>query len=659
MATLVIVESPNKTKKLSAVLGGQFRVVASVGHVRDLPEKEIGVAAPDYRPGYVPTKKGKEVLARLREEVKKADNVILATDPDREGEAIAWHLREALKLPATVKRVTYTSMDKDAILPAFANPRSLDMDRVRAQEARRVLDRLVGYLVSPALADRTGQPLSAGRVQTPAVRLVVERERAIQAFKPTTHYGVSLVFPGGWTAEWDTKPHRAPDSDYLLDLAVAEQVAKIRHVTVAAYADTFSRKAPPAPFTTSTLQQAAAARLKLKTKAVMDAAQELFAAGHITYHRTDSPNMDPAGVADVATYARDAGLPLAPKPRTWKAKEGAQEGHEAIRPTHADVLTAGDDDMQRAVYKLIWSRAVASQLEDAVYAVRTATLTGTTEDGTAATFVGRGRTPVSPGWQAVYAEDKDDEEGEGEGKATNPVPELATGQAVVADDANVLHKSTKAPPRYTEGTLVKAMEDHGIGRPSTYAAIMENITRREYITADKKGFLSPTMRALAIVDAVVGSFAFAELEYTRGLEAELDRIAEGKANYAGVVGGAHQNLVAEIGTLTANAGPVQHPCPDCGKAMRLRGGQNGPFWACTGFPDCRTTLPDDKGSPGQRKAAATSVASTHKCDKCKKPLQRKTVVGKFDFFGCTGYPKCKATFNVSPDGLPIYKPAAA
>ncbi|WP_272531299.1 type IA DNA topoisomerase, partial [Providencia sp. PROV183] len=456
MTTLVIVESVKKVEKIGPMLGNGYKVMASVGHVRDLPQKEIGIELPSYALTYEPTDRGKSIVAKLRAAAAESDRVILATDPDREGEAIAWHLAEMLRLK-NPERVTFTAITKDKILAAFASPRPLDMQRVYAQEARRALDRMIGYRVSPALSDATGQRLGAGRVQSAGVRLVVERERAIAAFKSTQHYGAELVFNNddatSWKAQWDTKPHLADGETYLLDAELAKQAAAVRNVVVTDYEDSEKGKAPAAPFTTSTMQLAAGQRLKFKPKRTMELAQKLYEQGAITYHRTDSPNMDEEGIADIAAYAAGAGLPMADKPRKWKAKDNAQEGHEAIRPTHVADLDCGEDDDEKALYRLIWQRAVASQLADAMYAVRTVRLAGDAA-GTPVSFKATGRTLLSPGWQAVYAEDAKDENDEPDEESNNPIPALAVDAALVADDGRVLTKKTKPPVRFKQPTLV-------------------------------------------------------------------------------------------------------------------------------------------------------------------------------------------------------------
>ena len=659
MTTLVIVESPGKVKKISTLLGAGYKVVASVGHVRDLPRKEIGIAPPNFQLAYEPTERGRDVLARLKKEVAQAESVILATDPDREGEAIAWHLADALNLK-NPRRVTFSAITKAAIEAAIAAPRDIDMALVRAQEARRALDRIVGYRVSPELSNMAGQALSAGRVQSPAVRLVVDRERAIAAFKVTEHYGAELVFANEdgtkWKAAWDTKPHLQAGDEYLMDDELAKRVAEIRAVTVASFEDSEKGRAPAAPFTTSTLQQVAGKKLKLKPKRTMELAQRLYEQGAITYHRTDAPNMDAAGQEDIANYAKSVGLALAEKPRKWKAKDGAQEGHEAIRPTHAADLEAGETDEEKALYKLIWQRAVASQLADAIYAVRTVTLDGDAQ-GLAVKFNASGRTVTSPGWMAVYSDDTEEDE---EAAASNPIPALSDGDELTAESGRMLTKKTKPPARFTESTLVAEMERMGIGRPSTYAAILENISGRSYVTTDAKGYLIPSEIGASVRDALVGRFKFAELDYTRGLEEQLDMIAEAKADYLPVVSAAWAALDDELGQLSTANIPVAHPCPACGKALSRRKGQYGFFWSCTGWPECDTKLPDNKGKPGERKAPPPP--SGIPCPKCGKDLARRQGVSKpkakgqkgrpYDFYSCTGYPKCDATYQTGEDGKP-------
>lgn len=659
--TLIIVESPNKTKKIEAFLGAGYRVVASVGHIRDLPERGLGVEPPNFWPEYVETERGKQVVRRLKADVAEADHIFLATDPDREGEAIAWHLAEALNLK-NPDRITFNAITKEKVLEAMKAARKIDMDMVRSQEARRSLDRIVGYRVSPVLCQRAGQNLSAGRVQSPALRLVVDREREIINFKSVKHYGAELIFPAGekktWHAEWNTKPHLSGDDAYVLDKALAERAANVRQVQVTEYSDSDKGRAPYAPFTTSTLQQAASQRLKIRPKETMQLAQKLYEQGAITYHRTDAPNMDAAGVADIKAFAESEGLALAPKPRVWKAKESAQEGHEAIRPTHAADKEAGETDQEKALYRLIWQRAVASQLADAIYAVRAVTLEGKTANDEKVTFSATGRTLKNPGWMVVYGADEDDT---AEAESNNPIPMLTVGENVEADSGRVLSKETKPKPRFTEATLVRELEKQGIGRPSTYASILENIIQtRGYMSADKKGYLIPTDTGAMVRDELVGTFSFAELDFTRTLEERLDDIAAGKAPYKSVVADAWGVLDGEIAKLAETEAAPLFPCPECGKALTRRKGKYGFFWSCTGYPECKASFPDSNGKPGEKKPKPPTSGIA--CPKCGSDLIRRKGISKpkkrgekgkpYDFYGCSGFPKCDASYQTKQDGSP-------
>lgn len=659
MTKLVIVESPGKLKKIRSILGGGYRVEASVGHVRDLPRKEMGVAPPDYRPHYEKTERGSEVLQKLKSAVGACDGVVLATDPDREGEAIAWHLADALGLKK-YQRATFNAIETGPVLEGMQHPRQIDMALVRAQEARRVLDRLVGYTVSPLLSRSAGQPLSAGRVQSPAVRLVVERERAIAAFKATQHYTAMLTFGTGekaWTATWDTKPYLGEGERYFTDLALATQVAALRDVTVANFEDGQTRSAPHSPFTTSSLQKAAQAALAFKPKATMDLAQKLYEQGAITYHRTDNPNLGIDGHALLAAWAKQAGVALVDPPRKWKAKDAAQEAHEAIRPTHFEEEHAGETDEERKLYNLIRTRAIASQMPDAVYAVRTVTMDATQPiGGQVPRFVARGRKLIEPGWRTMYLDIRDkavdvkaDEDADAD--ADNPVPVLKVGARGKAVDGDVVSKTTKPPPRFKQASLVEEMERLGIGRPSTYAAILVNILGRDYITEDKKGFLKPCPTGVAIVDALVGKCRFIDLDYTRLLEDQLDAVAHGKAEYVPTVRDAHQHLESEIGNIHGVhiEGVEQYPCPRCGSAMHRIKGKTGYFWGCSGYPECKTTLPDANGKPGT-KAAVPAKGSEFACPDCGRAMVRRNGRNGV-FWGCSGYPECTTTLP-DADGKP-------
>jgi DNA topoisomerase-1 len=603
---LMIVESPNKVKKIKTFLGPGWDVAASVGHVRDLPVKSLGVTTPDYQLQYEFTERGKGVIEGLKPRAERADQVYLATDPDREGEAIAWHLKETLQLKK-YQRVTFDAITEDVIQKALKQPRQLDMNLVHAQEARRGADRLVGYKVSPALSRQTGiAGLSAGRVQTVAVRLVVERQREIENFKTTKHFGAEAIFDGPewedgrWTAQWDTAPFLKEDEKYILDSALAEQAALCRAFLVTAAATKPARKAPPAPFTTATLLQAASVTLGYKPDQTAMLAQKLFEQGLITYHRTDSQNFSAEALAEIRAFAQENHLPIPPKPRTWKSKKGAQEAHEAIRPTHLQDRNAGEDDYQRRLYTLIWQRAVASQLADAEYSVNTITMEA--QQG-AQTFVFKatGRTLTVPGWRALTAQDAAEEaEDNAEGQEDNngAVPVVRAGAALESTSTRLLNKQTKPPNGYTQASLIKKLESEGIGRPSTYPAILKNIITRNYLIEGKK-ILTASDLAKLLIDSLTGKFRFVEYDYTRGLEEELDDIASGKAQYLSVVSALDGLLNIELSQLhierqtviaaprpageAAPSGPEAGiPCPKC-KAGRLRRPTGKDFYGCDQF----------------------------------------------------------------------------
>jgi DNA topoisomerase-1 len=583
MVDIVIVESPSKAKTIEKYLGPGFKVIASFGHIRDLPTEVLGVDPQNYRLTYKIL--NEERFAKLKAAVSGAGKIYLATDPDREGEAIAWHLAQVLKIARPI-RIKFHEVTEPGVKSGMANAGDINMSLVHAQEARRGADRLIGWQVSPILSELVGQTVGAGRVQSPALRIVVERERAISEFRPTTHYGARLLF-GDYSADWQS------GEGYILDRVLAEEASIIRDLVVQDYNESDKRKSPPPAFSTSALQQAAGPALGLNPDAVMSAAQKLFEGGAITYHRTDSLNLSDEAVSIIRDHAVAEGLAVPPKPRVFKGRDGAQEAHEAIRPTDITLGEAGETDAEKALYKLIWSRALASQLDDAVYSVREARLKSSNDTYI---YVARGRTLTAPGWQAVYRDHDDKEE------AANPVPVLVAGAPLKAVGGEVVEKKTKAPPRFTQSSLVGELERHGIGRPATYASILKNILTREYLIEDPKSrFLSPTAIGNQIVEALVDKFSFVNIEYTSQLEAELDKIALGEAQYLPVVARANENLLQEIDVLKGTLLP-KHLCPSCNRVMKRRPGKaKGEFWwGCSGYPDCKHVMSDDAGSPVER-----------------------------------------------------------
>ncbi|WP_233581559.1 type I DNA topoisomerase [Acidipila sp. EB88] len=618
----MIVESPNKVRKIKDILGAGWDVAASVGHIRDLPVKELGITMPGYQPQYELSSRGADVVKTLRARAARADVVYLATDPDREGEAIAWHLAEALKLKGA-QRVTFDAITPDVIRRALTQPRSVDRHLVHAQEARRVLDRLVGYQVSPVLSRQTARRgLSAGRVQSPAVRMVVDREREIDAFVEVRHFGAELSFDSNsWRAQWETAPflkkstaaakaneeNEAPEARYILDEALATRAAACRACIVLTSANRIAKQPPPPPFTTSTLLQAASIQLRWKPDVTAQVAQRLFEAGLITYHRTDSQNFSAEALKEVRGFAAKRSLPLPPSARTWRARGNAQEAHEAIRPTHFESEQAGDDPAQQQLYRLIWLRAVASQLADAEWSVNTTRLQSPPQPAAGEerfTFKAEGRVLVVPGWKALTAkDDADEDEDARDGESCGKVPVLAVGAEPRAETGRVLHKKTQPPPRYTQAGLIKKLESMGIGRPSTYPAILKNVQTRGYLEDDRK-YLRPTELGMVVVDALITRFSFVEYAFTRDLEQQLDDIAEGKAEYLSVVGAADERLQREL--LALSRAPRMAAPPG-----------SAPIWKPSSTP----------ASAGRPAAAVVREAELPPKAKTAKKSTRKTTAG--------------------------------
>lgn len=664
MGKLLIVESPTKAKKISSILGSGWTVKASIGHIRDLPTHEMGVSLDDfsiqyvYRPGKNGKSGGREVVKQLREEARRASSVYLGTDIDREGESIAWHLAQELNLSNPL-RVGFNEITKSAIEKALASPEDINEDRVRAQEARRVLDRLVGYRVSPKLSDMVGQPLSAGRVQTPALRLIVEREREIRSFVSREHYGVVLTFDGGWRAEWNFKPFLTGEDKIWTDRAIADAVAQIRDVVVLECTPSEEKRSPSPAFTTSTVQQAASVKLKMRPQQTMQVAQKLFESGHITYHRTDDPNLSEEGIKAIREFATEHGLPLPPQPRRWKAKSGAQEAHEGIRPTHIEVENAGDSDEEKALYRLIRQQALASQLADALYAARTIVLRARSAaiGSQLPEFTGKGRVLTSPGWLAITGGDttKEDEDEE----PTNPIPQIEAGTPLTACAGETKVKNTQPPGAYTEASLIKELERREIGRPSTYASIMATLDKRNYVELDNKRKLHPTKIGEVVVDALVGRFAFADLGFTRAMEAELDKIAVGQRRYIDLVRSTNIVLdqeLAKLGTVSVARIERDGPkCPTCKSGILVkRKGKYGSFWSCDAFrtTGCKAAFPDKRGKPDfTPRTAAQPDENAPTCPTCGKGKLIKRESKNGPFYGCTEYKNgCRAAFKSLPQG---------
>ncbi|MGL4208197.1 MAG: type I DNA topoisomerase [Candidatus Adiutrix sp.] len=645
---LLIVESPGKVKKIQGFLGNDWKVAASIGHVRDLPKsgENDGICPPDFKPHYILITGKERVFAELSKLVKDADQIYLATDPDREGEAIAWHLKDLLRLKDP-HRVTFSEITEKAVKKAVATPRKINMPLVAAQETRRVLDRLYGYNVRPAISAAAKQNLTAGRVQSPALRLVVDREMAIRDFRSTTHYGAELIFDG-WKATWNTKNWLEKGQEYIIAESVARKIAALRTLEVFSYEEAESKQGPPPPFITSTLQQAASNALKLNPKETMELAQKLYEGGHITYMRTDSPNLSPDAIMAIRNLATQNKWPLPPTPRTWKSKDGAQEAHEAIRPTHFEYENKGDTDLQIALYNLIRVRALASQLDDAVYATTKAVLE-TELDNNQVIFEAKGRRLISSGWKMILDGDAADPQ-KHDDELDNQVPKLEPLEQIKALSGEVKTKKTKPPARYTQATLIRDLEKRGIGRPSTYAAIMDNISKREYIVENKKRQLESTPSGEKLISCLVGNFGFVDYDFTKQMETELDDIALGKNKYLAVVRAANEGLEKELLAFVKSKG---FACPDCGKlVIHFKGiskktDKPYDFWLCSNN-DCKASFVNDNGKLGPKQEPKAPIPlSQHKCDVCGKALRNVVKEGSsgYNFWSCSGFPNCKTSYK--------------
>jgi DNA topoisomerase-1 len=671
---LVIVESPAKAKTVGRFLGKGFTVKASVGHIRDLLRSQLSVDVDNgFTPKYrVPNEK-KEVVKELKRLAKEHEEIYLATDPDREGEAISWHLMEAAAIePKRARRVVFHEITEPAINEAFSHPRDINMDLVNAQQARRVLDRLVGYSISPILWEKVRSRLSAGRVQSVALRLIVEREREIDAFVPVEYWTIGAEFkPEGLKQSFITKLARIDDKEPgLTSKEVVDPI--LVDMEKAAYAITRikrgeRRRRPAAPFITSTLQQEASRRLGFTAKRTMALAQRLYEGidvgdggntGLITYMRTDSTNIAELARNEVRQYIteRYGGDFLPATPPEYKTRAvGAQEAHEAIRPT--SVLREPEkvkpflEPAMFKLYQLIWQRFVASQMESAVYDTLSVEVTGTTDEhiyllraaGSAVKF---------PGFLIVYEETRDEDaktaEGEEEDNVRIPA-DIAEGQK--QDLVRLIPEQhfTQPPPRYSEASLVQALESHGIGRPSTYAPILSTIQARGYVTrVDKR--LEPTDTGILVNDLMMQYFPeIVDLKFTASMETDLDKIASGNADWVKVMDAFYRPFSVKVQKAqaempVAKTGPelIGRACPECGKELVIRYGRYGKFISCSGFPECRHT------EPWLEKIGVT----------CPKDggdvVERKTRKGRV-FYGCANYPNCDFTSWKRPIAKPCPK----
>ncbi|MCE9642846.1 MAG: type I DNA topoisomerase [Candidatus Andersenbacteria bacterium] len=641
---LVIVESPAKAKTIQKYLGKGFIVKSSYGHVRDLPKSKIGVdVKKNFVPTYIIPEKAEERIKELKKYASKADIIYFATDEDREGEAIAWHLYEVLApKPEKAKRITFHEITKTAIQNAIQNPRELDINLVDAQQARRVLDRLVGYELSPLLWNKVRRGLSAGRVQSVAVRLIVQREEEINAFKSDEYWTLEALLNKNGTEFSSLLKAKGGKAIPKLGITSKEEVQNIeKELSDAKYIvsniDVKQRKrTAPAPFTTSTLQQAAFNQLGFSSKRTMMIAQGLYENGHITYMRTDSLNLSTEATTVAATtiktlfgenYALSA-------PRVFSKKsKGAQEAHEAIRPTDPsktpEMLSAEFEPSQIKLYRLIWQRMIASQMADAV-------LNQTAIDITAKdyTFRANGMTVQFDGFVRAL--------GEKAALQESVLPELAQGDELQLSKLAPEQHFTQPPARYSEATLVKALEEHGIGRPSTYAPTIDVIQKREYVIKNEEKRLAPTEIGTLVNSVLTEHFPnIVDIDFTANMEASLDDVASGDKKWQPVIKdfyGPFHKLIGEKNKelkkedLTQSA--TDEKCPKCGSDIVIKLGRFGKFKACSNYPECKHTEP-----MGDEKKLEEEYSGKI-CPDCGKPLVVKR--GRFGaFLGCSGYPDCK------------------
>ncbi len=699
--SLVIVESPAKARTIGKYLGRGYTVVASIGHVKDLPTNKLGVDLErDFLPQYVTIKGKAKVLADIKKQAEAADRVYLAPDPDREGEAIAWHIAQELEGPKKsakgkgakadeqrVFRVLFNEITEAAIKRALQSPGQIDMNLVNAQQARRVLDRIVGYQGSQLLWKKVRRGLSMGRVQSVAVKLICDREAEREAFRPEEYWSITATLEGAAPPAFEAKLHsidgqeaEIPNADAAARIVAAVQGKPFRVVSVERKE---KRRHPVAPFITSRLQQEAARKLRFSPKKTMTLAQQLYEGleigkegpvGLITYMRTDSPRISAEAADEARQVIRDrfGAEYLPPTPNVYKTQKAAQEAHEAIRPTSAardpeSIKTYLEKD-QYLLYKLIWNRFVASQMASAVLEV---TRVDTAPDGTSETYVFRANGTVVKflGFQAVYLEGRDVEaapqsrkaDQETEDDAERQLPALAEGDALrlaaaegqtVPGLASKQH-FTQPPPRYNEALLIRELEERGIGRPSTYATIISTIQDRKYVDKVEGRFI-PTETGKTVNGFLVKGFPdVVNEDFTSSMERELDEIEEGEKAWVVAVRDFYAPFAKDMEKAGDIPGPkdaVEPPtnvlCEKCGRMMEIKWGRNGKFLACPGYkekPPCKNTQNFERLPDGTIKVVAKQEVTTdEKCEKCGSPMVLK--VGRFGkFLACSAYPECKTT----------------
>ncbi|MBP6912024.1 MAG: type I DNA topoisomerase [Candidatus Pacebacteria bacterium] len=647
---LLIVESPSKAKTIEKYLGGAFTVRASVGHVRDLPKsnkKAIDIEA-GFVPHYENSPQKEKVIRELRALAKKADAITLATDPDREGEAISWHIKQILdedkKVKASIQRVTFHEITKEAVEEALKHPRDIDENLVSAQEARRVLDRLVGYDLSGLIWKKVRYGLSAGRVQSPALRIIMEREREIRAFIPETYWVLEAETTTPKKSSLSLVCSEEPRDKKIVDTILAK--GQTGTWIVDDVKESEQKRSPRAPFTTSTLQQTASTRLGFSPSRTMQVAQKLYEAGHITYMRTDSTTLSKVATDAICAYISKKYGADTIETRIYKTKsKNAQEAHEAIRPTHIEHESKGMNDEQHALYRLIWERTVSSQMVDAK--VMRTKIVVAIQDENIPFFQANGSRLLYPGWLEV------DRGARGEDVE---LPALKTGDIVTLVDLRSIEKATEPPHRYSEAGLVKELESRGIGRPSTYASIMRTLEERGYVSKEGKT-LFPTDTGDVVSTFLENNFGnYIGDTFTAEMEDKLDDIASGKRDYTKTLSDFYTPFLKEVQLkdklekiTTLGDAPKEFPCPVCQKDMIVKLGKNGKFLSCSDFPICMggRTYDGKIMEPPKEIGEICPLCGFDKKGNAKKTSRSgggKLVLreGRFGMFiSCSRYPKCK------------------
>ena len=668
---LVIVESPTKAKTINKYLGKQYVVKASLGHIKDLPKKDLAVdVEKSFRPHYEVIEGKKKLISELKQTAKKVENIYLAADPDREGEAICFHLQEELqdkKNGPRIYRVMFNEITKKAIQQAFEKPGKVNVHLVDAQQARRVLDRLVGYKISPLLWDKVRRGLSAGRVQTVALRLIVEREREIRAFVPREY----------WTIDAELAAKKPPHMTARL-VKINDQAAEIGSQTAsndvvaqldgAAYVvrsvvTREKKRNPVAPFITSTLQQESSRKLRFSVKRTMMLAQRLYegieigkegAVGLITYMRTDSTRVSEDALRDVRDLVQERyGKEFLPESANiYKSKKDAQDAHEAIRPTSMaytpEVVEKylAEDEMK--LYRLIWNRFVASQMMPALFDQTTIDIAAKGKNGLDYLFRATGSVLKFEGFLKVYQEGKDQTDDEDE-ELKHRLPAVAEGETLRFRAIKPEQHFTEPPPRYNEATLVKKLESDGVGRPSTYASILSTIQEREYVKKEGGRFF-PTELGMVVTDLLLESFDdIFDVKYTARMEEELDEIEDGKLDWREAMAefyGKFEKDLKHAETHMTDIKRMEKPtdltCEKCGKPLVIKWGKHGSFIACTGYPECTYTRELTVDLPDVDKVDLSEQGDEEYCENCGRPMVLKK--GRFGtFYACTGYPDCKTT----------------